>query len=131
MLRGANRDRYGALRTELSNRYTFGNNLYPKTVEQCLRIMNRWMDSTPHQPCGPLHHPPIKQPVKTEDEELVFAQGTDKPSTDNKKNDSFSKGSSSLVLSLTGARLRQWSARIVAAKVMCQQCAPIRNRLSK
>ena len=95
MLSGANRDRYSALRTELSNQCTFGNHLYPKTVDQCLTMMTRRMNSTPRQPRGPPRHPPIKQLIKTEDKALVFAQGTDKPSTDNKKNDSFSKGSSS------------------------------------
>ncbi len=95
MLSGANRVRYGALRTELSNQYTFGNDLYPKTVDQCLTMMNRRMDSAPRQLCGPPHHPPIEQPIKTNDKALVFAQGTNKPSTKNKKNDSFSKGSSS------------------------------------
>ena len=113
MLRGANRDRYGALRTELSNRYTFGNNLYPKTVDQCLTMMTRQMDSAPRQPRGPPRHPPIKQPVKTNDKALVFAQGTYKPSTDYKKNDSFSKGSSSSGSASRGSKI---------TTVVCKNC---------
>jgi hypothetical protein len=41
MLSGANRDRYGALRNELANQFGFGNDLYPKTIDQCLTMMNR------------------------------------------------------------------------------------------
>jgi hypothetical protein len=113
MLSGANRDRYGALRTEFSNQYTFGNDLYPKTVDQCLTMMNRQMDSAPRQPPGPPRHPPIEQPVKTNDEALVFAQSTDKPSTDNKKNDSFSKGSSSSGSVSRGSKITM---------VVCRNC---------
>ena len=113
MLSGANRDRYGALRTELSNQYTFGNDIYPKTVDQCLTMMNRRMDSAPRQPRGPPCHPPIKQPVKTNNKALVFAQGTDKPSSDNKKNDSFSKGSSSSGSVSRGSKITM---------VVCRNC---------
>ena len=45
MLSGANRVRYGALRNELANQFGFGNNLYPKTTDQCLTMMNRRMNS--------------------------------------------------------------------------------------
>ena len=55
MLSGANRDRYGALRNELVNQYGFGNDLYPKTIDQCLTMMNRQVIAAPtHQP----HRPP-------------------------------------------------------------------------
>jgi len=37
LLSSANRDRYGALSNELANQYTFGNDLYPKTTDQCLQ----------------------------------------------------------------------------------------------
>ena len=80
MLDGANRDRYGALRNELTNQYGFGNNLYPKTVDQCLTMMNRCIDGTPNRP-GRGQQQPQKQdqPIKQEEEALVFAQGSDKP----------------------------------------------------
>ena len=46
LLSGANRDRYGAQRNELANQYTFGNDLYPKTTDQCLTMMNRRVDKS-------------------------------------------------------------------------------------
>ena len=60
MLSGANRDCYGALRNELANQYTFGSDLYPKTTDQCLTMMNRLVDSVPHQPRGPPRQPPAE-----------------------------------------------------------------------
>jgi hypothetical protein len=77
MLSGANRDRYGALRNELANQYGFGNDLYPKTIDQCLKMMNRWVDAAPtHQPHRPPQQPP-REP-KQEEEALFFAQGSDR-----------------------------------------------------
>lgn len=53
MLDGAHRERYGALRNELTNQYGFGNDLYPKTVDQCLTMMNCRLDaSTTRSPRG-------------------------------------------------------------------------------
>ena len=53
MLSGANRDRYGALRNELANQFGFSNDLYPKTTDQCLTMMNRRMDGAARQPRAP------------------------------------------------------------------------------
>jgi hypothetical protein len=50
MLSGANRDQYNALKTELANQYAFGNDLYPKTVDQCLTMLNRRKDSSSRTP---------------------------------------------------------------------------------
>jgi hypothetical protein len=95
MLSGANRDCYGALRKELANQFGFGNDLYPKTTDQCLTMMNHRMDSAPRQPHAP-HQPQGEQPVKADEEALVFAQGADKKTPGKSpKNDSSSKGSSS------------------------------------
>jgi hypothetical protein len=93
LLSGANRDRYGALRNELANQYTFGNDLYPKTTDQCLTMMNRRVDNVLRQPRGPPCQPPAKQPIKNDDEALVFAQGTDKdtPPKGKPKTESSSK----------------------------------------
>jgi hypothetical protein len=92
-LSDTNRDRYGALRNELANQYTFGNDLYPKTTDQCLTMLNRRVDNVPRTPRGPPRQPPVGQPVKQEDEVLVFAQGADngKPTKGKPKNDSSSK----------------------------------------
>ena len=76
LLSGANRDRYGALRNELANQYTFGNDLYPKMSDQCLTMMNHHVDNVPRQPRGPPRQPPAEQPIEKDDEALVFAQGT-------------------------------------------------------
>jgi len=95
MLSGANHDSYGALRNELANQFGFGNDLYPKTTDQCLTMMNRRMDSALRQPRAP-RQPQGEQPVKADEEALVFAQGADKKTPGKSpKNDSSSKGSSS------------------------------------
>jgi len=95
MLSGTNRDRYGALHNELANQFGFGNDLYPKTTNQCLTMMNRRMDGAPRQPCAP-RQPQGEQPIKVDEEALVFAQGADKKTPGKQpKNDSSSKSSSS------------------------------------
>jgi hypothetical protein len=95
MLSGANRDHYGALRNELANQFGFGHDLYPKYTDQCLTMMNRRMDGAPRQPRAPCQ-PQGDQPVKADEEALVFAQGADKkPPGKPPKNDSSSKSSSS------------------------------------
>jgi hypothetical protein len=48
MLSGANKDRYGALRNELANQFGFGNDLYPKTPDACLQMMQ-----AQRRECGP------------------------------------------------------------------------------
>jgi hypothetical protein len=76
MLSGANRDKHSTLKNELSNQYGFGNDLYPKSVDQCLTMLNCCMD-TPAcpQPCP--QQPPVTPP-QAGDKALVFAQGSDK-----------------------------------------------------
>ena len=88
-----NRDCYGALCNELANQYTFGNDLYPKMTDQCLTMLNRCVDNVPRTPRGLPSQPPVGQPLKQEDEALVFAQGADnnKPTKGTPKNDSSSK----------------------------------------
>ena len=79
MLSGANYNRYNMLRYELANQYGFGNNLYPKTVDQCLTMLNRRKEANPRQPRNPQQQQQQQHEVapKTDDEALVFAQGTD------------------------------------------------------
>lgn len=99
MLSSANRERYGPLRNELANQFGFGNDLYPKTPDQCLTMMNRRMDSAPRLPRGNPRQPQVEQPAKNEEEALVFAQGADKktswkpPKTDTSSKSSSSSGS--------------------------------------
>jgi hypothetical protein len=77
MLSGANRDRYNALRTELVNQYAFGNDLYPKTVDQCLTMLNHHKNPSSctrrNVPQQQQSHKGTGTP-KQEDEALVFAQ---------------------------------------------------------
>ena len=76
MLSGVNRDKYIALKNELANQYGFGNDLYTKSVDQCLMMLNCCMDTSTH----PQPHPqqPPETPPKAKDEALVFSQGSDR-----------------------------------------------------
>jgi hypothetical protein len=115
MLSGANQDccGYGALRNELANQYMFGNDLYPKSTDQCLTMMNRRVDTVPHTPRGPPRPSPGEQAVKQEDEALVFAQGTAtaQPTIGNPKTDSPSKSFSSSGSASHGKKVRMIISR--------------------
>ena len=101
MLSGANYNRYNNLRYELSNQYGFGNDLYPKTVDQCLTMLNRRKDTAPRAPRNPQQQQQARDaPPKQEDEALVFAQGADsrrqnKPSAESVPSKTSSKNSTS------------------------------------
>jgi hypothetical protein len=78
ILSGANRDCYKILRYELANQYGFGNDLYPKTVDQCLTMLNRLKDAAPRHPRNAQQqHQQRDANPKPDDEALVFEQGTD------------------------------------------------------
>jgi hypothetical protein len=76
MLSGAHRDCFSDLQTDLKNQYGYGDNCYPKTVDTCLSLLNRWTPSsqqkTPCQQCP--QNDQAKE--KDDDEALVFAQNT-------------------------------------------------------
>ena len=77
MLSGANRDRYNALCTKLANQYAFGNDLYPKTVDQCLTMLNCCKDPSSRTPRNNQQQHQLREGTgtpKQEDEVLVFAQ---------------------------------------------------------
>jgi hypothetical protein len=77
MLSGANRDRYNALQTKLADQYTFGNDLYPKTVDQCLTMLNRCKDPSSRTPRNVQQQQQSRAGTgtpKQEDEALLFAQ---------------------------------------------------------
>ena len=115
MLSGANQDRCGALWNELANQYMFDNDLYPKSTEQCLTMMNRRVDTVSRTPRGPPRPPPGEQPVKQEEEALVFAQGTAaaQPTIGNPKTNSPSKSSSSSGSVSRGEKVRM---------IICKNC---------
>ena len=50
MLSGANRDRYAGLKSDLNNQYGFGKDLYPKSPDLCLSLLNRRSDAPLRQP---------------------------------------------------------------------------------
>ncbi len=74
MISGANRNSFSLLRMDLQNQYGYGNDLYPKSTDQCLSLLNRWTiaPSRPKRGDAPLIAP---APPKQEDAKaLVFAQ---------------------------------------------------------
>ena len=93
MLSGANRDRYAALKTDLHNQYGYGKDLYPKSPDQCLTLLNRRSD-TPTR--SPRHKDPKPAPIKQEEEALVFAQGTTANSKPPMHKDDGSRASSTI-----------------------------------
>jgi hypothetical protein len=93
MLIGANKEQFGALKTDLSNQYSFGNDLYPKSPNQYLSLFNHRTLSpapSPHMP-----NPPAPAPIKQEDKALVFAQGADNVNPSQPKDEGSYKSSSS------------------------------------
>jgi hypothetical protein len=64
MLSGSNRDKFGPLCMDLKNQFGFGDDRYPKTIDQCLSLLNRWghtppaSSNSPHTPrvfrCQPM-----------------------------------------------------------------------------
>ena len=73
---GANQDCYNALRYELANQYGLGNDLCPKTVDQCLTMLNRRKDAAPRNPRTPQQQCDRNPKPADDGEALVFAQGT-------------------------------------------------------
>ncbi len=95
MLSSANKDRYTALKSDLHNQYGFGTDLYPKSPDQCLSLLNRRSDTTVRSPCQQYQKPntPV---VKEEDQALVFAQGsTDRKGVTKHRDDSSKQSSAS------------------------------------
>jgi hypothetical protein len=78
MLSGSNRDKFGPPRMDLKNQFGFGDDHYPKTIDQCLSLLNRWghtppaSSNSPRTPRGVQTSPHDPKP----EEALVFAQGS-------------------------------------------------------
>ncbi len=89
MLSGANKDGYVALKSDLNNQYDFKKDLYPKSPNQCLSLLNCCLEAPA---CSPHHHTPAPVPIKQEKEALVLAPDKKNPS---KPKDDGSKSSSS------------------------------------
>jgi hypothetical protein len=104
MLSGCNKDKYTSLRTDLRNDFAFGDDRYPKSIDQCLSLINRWAITT--TPTSPRAATKPTQPVNDgkPEEALVFAQGDSKFNNNTKKSgssDSSSHSSLSLSASTT------------------------------
>ncbi len=79
MLSGSNRDKYSPLCMDLKNQFGFGEDCYPKSIDQCLSLLNQWghtlTPASANPPCTPWGSqtpPPDPKP----DEALVFMQGS-------------------------------------------------------
>jgi hypothetical protein len=67
MISGAHQECFGDLWTDLKNQHGYGNNHYPKTLNECLSLLNQLTPATtrksPHgPPCAP---PPSPNKLKT------------------------------------------------------------------
>jgi hypothetical protein len=114
MLSGANQDRYAGLKADLNNQYGFVNDLYIKSLDLCLSLLNRQSDAPLRQPRLNIPAPPQ---VKQEDEALVLAQGTsDKKATSKSKEDG-STGTSTLSSSSSASKSRD-----SITNVKCKKC---------
>ena len=113
MLSGANRDCYAALKTDLHTQYGYGKDLYPKSPDQCLTLLNQRSDAPTRSP-----HPkdPKPTPIKQEEEALVFAQGTSDKTSPPKQKDEGSKASSSVSSSTSKVRVTnvRWRTCLLA-----------------
>jgi hypothetical protein len=94
MLNGCNKERYHKLRVDLKNDFAFGDYRYPKTVDQCLSLLNRWGNSNNHNP-QPRANQQHQVKEATPEEALVFAQKDSNTGSGTKsKKGSASKSSS-------------------------------------
>ncbi len=118
MLSGANRDRYATLKTDLHNQYGYGKDLYPKSPDQCLTLLNRHSDTPTRSPC---HKEPKPAPIKQEEEALVFAQGTSDKSGAPKQKDDGTRASSLVSSSPSKPRV---------TNVRCRTCGKLGHTLS-
>jgi hypothetical protein len=89
------------LKSDLNNQYGFGKDLYPKSPDLCLSLLNRRSDAPLHQPCQNFQTPPQ---VKQEEEALVFAQGTSDKKTPSKSKEDGSTSTSTSLSSTTKSR---------------------------
>ncbi len=97
MLSGAHLEHFGGLQTNLKNQYGYGDDRYPKTIDNCLSLLNRWQPfkdpqpKTPRNLCTPAN-PSDKD--KVEDKALAFAQDGKKSGATQDDNSSSRKGGS-------------------------------------
>ncbi len=125
MLSGSNRDKFGPLCKDFKNQFGFGEDRYPKSVDQCLSLLNQWgnMASAPsNSPCTPwgAQTPPHDpKPGKA----LVFAQGSSskKPSAKDSEETSSKSSKSSKVL--VSCQITNMQCKNAANRVILLLCA--------
>jgi len=110
MLSGANREKYDGLKMELSNQFDFGNDLYPKSIDQCLTMLNRRVEYMPRTPRNTPTASHDNTTHKPDNEVLVFAWGSNKkerkkPSSAAKDDSSSNKYSSASSSQPRGSRV--------------------------
>jgi hypothetical protein len=105
MVSGVNRDRNAALKTVLHNQYGYGKDFYPKSLDQCLTLLNRRSDAPTRPPCL---KEPKPAPIKQEEKALVFAQGTSNKTVTPKQKDDGSRASSLVSSSI----LKPWVTNV-------------------
>ena len=126
MLSGANYNRYNLLRYELANQYGFGNDLYPKTVDQCLTMLNRRKDAVPRGSRNQHQQQQQQQrdaAPKQEDEALVFAQGADSSGQSKSSHESSGKKSSKGSTGTSSSSSVKHPPKIT--KVFCKNCGKL------
>jgi hypothetical protein len=117
MLSSANKDRYAALKSDLNNQYGFGKDLYPKSPNQCLSLLNCRSEAHVR---SPHHHMPASISIKQEEEALVFAQGSDKKSPSKLKEDGSKSSSFS----------SSWTSKPQITSIHCKACGKLGHTLS-
>jgi hypothetical protein len=125
MLSGANYNRYNLLRYELANQYGFGNYLYPKTVDQCLTMLNRRKDAAPRGPRNQQQQQQQQRDAapKQEEEALVFTQGADSRGQSKSSHESSGKKSSKGSTGSSSSSSVKHPPKIT--KVFCKNCGKL------
>jgi len=102
MLSGSNREKFSDLRNDLKNQYGYGEDRYPKTIDQTLSLLNRWLPSSTTRTSRTNATAQVNAGAGATpnqgNEALVFVQdGKPKPTSPNKtsNDDTSSKSSSS------------------------------------
>jgi hypothetical protein len=126
MLSSSNRDKFGPLCMDLKNQFGFGEDQYPKTIDQCLSLLNRWGHTPPassNSPCIPGGAQTSTHDPKPE-EALVFVQGSSSKKPSAKKNPRTPlPRAPNLPEYWCPIRLRMYNARTVVNWVILPLCA--------
>jgi hypothetical protein len=129
MLSGAHRNRLSGLCTDLKNQYGYGDDRYPKTINACLSLLNRW---TPSGQQKSLRAPQSSTPndqnkEKDNDEMLVYAQNANKPSSSYSSTALEDSSSNNNICSTYRRNLQMYAARSATSLVIHRRYVPNQN----